>query len=245
MNATTTVDNLELNKFNDLASTWWNPEGPMWPLHGLNNFRVKHIVPLLQQHFSLTGQTKPLKGLSVLDIGCGGGLMSESLAKLGAHVHGIDVAGKNIAVAKAHAQQSQLPIHYEAVEAKALLERNQVYDVVLNLEVMEHVSDLKLFLGQCNQLLAKDGLTVMSTINRTFKSWLFAIMGAEYVLQLLPKGTHSWQKFVQPEEVKALCALDNFGVAWETGVNFNPFTKRFKLTSDMSVNYMLAAKRIA
>lgn len=244
MNATSTADDLERSKFNDLAATWWNPDGPMWPLHGLNRFRAKYIVPLIQKEFNLDSGIKPLKGISVLDIGCGGGLMSESMAALGANVHGIDIAEKNIAIARQHAAKSGLKIRYEAIEAKALLERNEVYDVVLNLEVVEHVSDLKLFLQQSNQLLAKNGLTVMSTINRTFKSWLFAIMGAEYVLHLLPKGTHNWKKFVQPDELKALCALDNFGVIWETGVNFNPFTKQFKTTGNMAVNYMMAAKRL-
>ena len=187
MHATTTADQLEREKFNHLARTWWDPEGPMWPLHGMNRFRAQHIVPLLQQHFDLPDSDLPLKGLKILDIGCGGGLMSESMAKLGATVHGIDVAEKNIQVAIEHAKGSDLPVTYEAVEARVLLERDNVYDVVLNLEVVEHVSDLKLFLQQCNHLLAKDGLTVMSTINRTFKSWLFAIIGAEYVLNLLPR----------------------------------------------------------
>lgn len=243
MNATTTADPIERNNFNNLAQTWWDPDGPLWPLHGLNQFRVTYILPLLQQHFDLPDNEFPLKGISILDIGCGGGLMSESLARLGATVHGIDVAERNIEIAREHAEASGLKVVYEAVEARDLIERGQVYDVVLNLEVMEHVSDLKLFLQQCNQLLAKNGLTVMSTINRTFKSWLFAIMGAEYVLNLLPKGTHRWKKFVQPDELKALCALDHFGVVWETGVNFNPFTRSFKLTSDMAVNYMMAARR--
>ena len=243
MNATTTADPIERNNFNNLAQTWWDPDGPMWPLHGLNQFRATYILPLLQQHFDLPDNEFPLKGISVLDIGCGGGLMSESLARLGATVHGIDVAERNIEIAREHAEASGLKVAYEAVEARDLIERGQVYDVVLNLEVMEHVSDLKLFLQQCNQLLAKNGLTIMSTINRTFKSWLFAIMGAEYVLNLLPKGTHRWKKFVQPDELKALCALDHFGVVWETGVNFNPFTRSFKLTNDMAVNYMMAARR--
>ncbi len=243
MNATTTADPIERNNFNNLAQTWRDPDGPMWPLHGLNQFRVTYILPLLQQHFDLPDNEFPLKGISILDIGCGGGLMSESLARLGATVHGIDVAERNIEIAREHAEASGLKVVYEAVEARDLIERGQVYDVVLNLEVMEHVSDLKLFLQQCNQLLAKNGLTIMSTINRTFKSWLFAIMGAEYVLNLLPKGTHRWKKFVQPDELKALCALDHFGVVWETGVNFNPFTRSFKLTNDMAVNYMMAARR--
>lgn len=246
MNAESTAEQSEREKFNDLALTWWNPEGPMWPLHGLNQFRVQYIAPLLQQHFQLSGAsdgTQPLKGIRVLDIGCGGGLMSESMAALGAKVHGIDIAERNIQIAAAHAQSQGLKITYEAIEARELIDRGQVYDVVLNLEVMEHVGDLKLFLGQCNQLLAKDGITVMATINRTLKSWLFAIMGAEYVLNILPRGTHEWKKFVQPNELKALCALDHFGVVWETGVNFNPFTRSFKLSNDMSVNYMMAARR--
>lgn len=243
MNAETTAEQSERARFNDLAATWWDPEGPMWPLHGLNRFRVQYIAPLLQQSLQLGDQPQPLKGITILDIGCGGGLMAESLAELGATVHGIDIAERNIEVAKTHARDQGLKINYEAIEAKDLIDRGQVYDVVLNLEVMEHVSDLKLFLGQCHELLAKDGITIMSTINRTFKSWLFAIMGAEYVLNLLPRGTHTWKKFVQPDELKALCALDHFGVVWETGVNFNPFNRSFKLSADMSVNYMMAARR--
>lgn len=243
MNAASTTDEEERSKFNQLALNWWNPEGPMWPLHGLNNFRVDHVVPLLQQHFDLPNTDKPLKNITILDIGCGGGLMSEALCKLGAEVHGIDIAENNITIAKQHAESQSLKIDYQHIEVKDLLATDTVYDVVLNLEVMEHVSDLKLFLSQCNQLLSRNGLTVMSTINRTFKSWLFAIMGAEYVLNLLPRGTHNWNKFVQPDEVKAICAVDNFKVVWEAGVNFNPFTKQFKLTSDMNVNYMLAARR--
>lgn len=243
MNAQTTAKQSERDKFNDLAATWWNPEGPMWPLHGLNHFRVQHIAPFLQQHFQLKEHAQPLRGITILDIGCGGGLMAESLAALGATVHGIDIAERNIEIAQAHAHDQGLKVTYEHIEAKDLIARSQVYDVVLNLEVMEHVSDLKLFMGQCHQLLAKDGITIMSTINRTFKSWLFAIVGAEYVLNLLPRGTHTWKKFVQPDELKALCAIDHFSVVWETGVNFNPFTRSFKLSSDMSVNYMMAARR--
>ncbi|MCG8669606.1 MAG: bifunctional 2-polyprenyl-6-hydroxyphenol methylase/3-demethylubiquinol 3-O-methyltransferase UbiG [Pseudomonadales bacterium] len=243
MNASSTIDEEERSKFNHLAQTWWNPEGPMWPLHGLNNFRVEHVIPLLQQHFDLPNTDNPLKDLNILDIGCGGGLMSEALSRLGANVHGIDIAEKNILIARQHAETQGLKIDYDNLEVKDLVASERLYDVVLNLEVMEHVSDLKLFLPQCNELLSKNGITIMSTINRTFKSWLFAIMGAEYILNILPRGTHEWKKFVQPEEVKALCALDNFRVVWEAGVNFNPFTKQFKLTSDMAVNYMLAARR--
>ena len=216
----------------------------MWPLHGLNRFRTTHIKALLCQHFSLPeNHQQPLKGISILDVGCGGGLMAESLSRLGAKVHGIDIAENNIRIAQQHAASSNLSIQYENIEAKDLLNRDQVYDVVLNLEVMEHVGDLKLFLSECNQLLARNGITIMSTINRTYKSWLFAIIGAEYVLNLLPRGTHEWQKFVQPNEVKAICALDNFKVVWEAGVNFNPITKKYKLTSDMAVNYMQAARK--
>ena len=245
MNTNATAVEKERKKFNELASTWWNPEGPMWPLHGLNNFRTAHIKELLCQHFSRTeNKPQPLQGISILDVGCGGGLMAESLCRLGASVHGIDIAENNIRVAQQHATSNGLSITYENIDARELLERNQVYDVVLNLEVMEHVGDLKLFLSECNQLLAKNGITIMSTINRTFKSWLVAIIGAEYVLNLLPRGTHEWHKFVQPNEVKAICALDNFEVVWEAGVNFNPFTKKYKLTSDMNVNYMQAARKL-
>lgn len=244
MSPTSTTDEKEQIKFNNLAASWWNPEGPMWPLHGLNKFRIEHIVPLLQQHFDLPNTDNPLKNLNVLDIGCGGGLMSEALAKLGANVHGIDIAENNISIARQHANDQSLDIQYANIEVKDLIDNDILYDVILNLEVMEHVSDLKLFMTQCNQLLSRDGITIMSTINRTFKSWIFAIMGAEYILNLLPRGTHSWKKFVQPEEIKALCALDNFNVVWQAGVNFNPFTKQFKLTNDMNVNYMLAARPI-
>ena len=243
-NNNTTIDPGERAKFNHLAETWWDPSGPMWPLHGLNEFRTQHILPIIKQHFNLPDGSRPLKQLSVLDVGCGGGLLSESLSKYGASVKGIDIAANNIEVAKKHAAENGLPIHYQVCEAKLLEQQGSQFDVVMNMEVVEHVADIKLFIQQCNALVKPGGLIFFSTINKTFKAWLFAIFGAEYVLRLLPKGTHQWDKFVCPEELMAICSLDNMNFIWKSGVQFNPFSRTFKLSDKLAVNYMMAATKV-
>ncbi len=236
------VDPDEVAYYEKLGDMWWDDSGILWPLHRLNVLRTDYLNQHICAHFQRdAGTDKPLAGLKVLDIGCGGGILSESMARLGADVHGIDVTEKNIHVAKRHSDAEGLSIQYEHITAEALEQREQTYDVVLNMEVVEHVADLPGFMAACTALLDRNGIMFISTINRTFKSWLFAIVGAEYILRWLPKGTHHWNKFVTPAELDELLAKDAITSALQTGVKVNPFTRHFSLTSNLGVNYMLAA----
>jgi len=237
------VDPAELAYYDHFAATWWDPEGPFWPLHALNRFRTDYIRRRLVAHFGAAGDEQPLAGLTVLDIGCGGGLLSEAMARLGARVHGIDVGERNIAVAQAHAAGSGLDITYEAVAAETLAERGQLYDVVLNMEVVEHVADLSGFLAACTALVRPGGVMVVATINRTPLAWLVAIIGAEYILRWLPKGTHQYRKLRKPAEVAAALNRGGLSVVDRTGVAINPLTRRFRYTRLRAVNYMLTAVR--
>ena len=185
----------------------------------------------------------PLAGITLLDVGCGGGILSETMAKLGANVDGIDVVERNIAVARRHADGSGLPLRYERITAEALVARGSRYDAVLNMEVVEHVADLPGFMHACSALVKPSGLMFLATINRTLLSYLFAIVGAEYVLRWLPRGTHRWRQFPKPRELEELLARDNFRITARTGVRVNPLTHRFSLTPHMTVNYMLVAQR--
>lgn len=247
MSATSTaasIDPREVDYYTSLAETWWDKTGPFWPLHRLNELRVQWIRDRLCKHFDRdTALDRPLAGLSVLDVGCGGGILSESVARLGATVHGIDVVEKNIRIAKAHLGRSGLDVRYEQITAEALAESGAQYDVVLNMEVVEHVADLPGFMRACNALVAPRGAMVVSTINRTPLSWLFAIVGAEYILRWLPKGTHRWRLFRTPVELKQLLAADTLITRASSGVRVNPLTKRFSLRRNLSVNYMLFAVR--
>ena len=237
-----TIDQDEVAYYSQLADQWWDKEGKFWPLHLLNQLRSAYLRKSICRHFGRPYEvTRPLRGLNILDIGCGGGILAESMAQLGASVHGIDVVERNISIARQHALQSDLPIEYEYLDAEAAVRRARRYDVVLNMEVVEHVADLSVFMAQCNQLVADGGVMYIATINRNLLSWLFAIVGAEYVLRWLPKGTHSWIKFVKPRELEALLARDNMTVNATTGVRVNPFTRQFSLTPRLSVNYMLSA----
>ena len=237
-----TIDQDEVAYYSQLADQWWDKEGKFWPLHLLNKLRSAYLRKAICRHFGRPYEvTRPLCGLNILDIGCGGGILAESMAQLGASVHGIDVVERNINIARQHALQSDLPIEYEYLDVEEAVRRARRYDVVLNMEVVEHVADLSVFMAQCNQLVADGGVMYIATINRNLLSWLFAIVGAEYVLRWLPKGTHSWIKFVKPRELEALLARDNMTVNATTGVSVNPFTRRFSLTPRLSVNYMLSA----
>lgn len=236
------IDPDEVAYYEKLGDMWWDDTGILWPLHRLNHLRTDYLKQHICAHFQRDASTdKPLAGLKVLDIGCGGGILSESMAKLGADVHGIDVTEKNIHVAAKHSASSQLAINYEHITAEALQQREQTYDVVLNMEVVEHVADLPGFMSACTALLDRQGIMFISTINRTLKSWLFAIVGAEYILRWLPKGTHHWRKFVKPVEIDTLLNNDGLQSTLYTGVRVNPFTKHFSLTSSLGVNFMLAA----
>jgi 2-polyprenyl-6-hydroxyphenyl methylase/3-demethylubiquinone-9 3-methyltransferase len=237
-----TIDPDEIAFYSQLADQWWDKGGKFWPLHVLNRLRSEYLRDAICRHFGRAAEvTSPLSGLSILDIGCGGGILAESMAALGASVHGIDIVERNIIIARQHAQQSELSIQYEYVNVEDVVMRPNRYDVVLNMEVIEHVTDLPLFVSLCTRLVASDGVLFIATINRSLLSWLFAIVGAEYILRWLPRGTHSWLKFVKPGELEALLASNNMVVNSSTGVQVNPFTHKFSLSTHHSVNYMLSA----
>ena len=238
----TTVDPREVAFYESLAAFWWDTSGPFWPLHRLNALRVAWIRDGLCRHFGLDSERpRPLSGLRVLDIGCGGGILSESMARLGATVTGIDVVEKNIGTATVHARQQGLSIDYQARTAESLAAAGAYYDVVLNMEVVEHVADLPAFMQACTALTGENGVMFVATINRTPLAWLFAIIGAEYVLRWLPKGTHRWSEFRKPEELDALLEAGGLRVQQRSGVTVNPLTRKFQLTRRLNVNYMLMA----
>jgi 2-polyprenyl-6-hydroxyphenyl methylase/3-demethylubiquinone-9 3-methyltransferase len=227
-----------------LAATWWDPAGPFWPLHRLNALRVQWICAQLAAA-SLTDASarRPLQGLRVLDVGCGGGILAEALARLGAEVHAIDVVPANIEVARLHAQAAELDIRYELTTVEALAAGQIQYDLVFDMEVVEHVADLRGFLRAGNALVRPGGGTFIATINRTPLAWLFAIVGAEYVLRWLPRGTHRYSMLRKPAEIAALLEADGLQVKARAGVRVNPVTRVFTLQERLSVNYMLYAEK--
>jgi len=234
----TTEDHRETAKFDRLAHQWWDPQGAMWPLHRLNALRAPFVTQKIQQHY----KTDSLKGLRILDIGCGAGLLAEQMAKQGATVTGVDVAAKNIGIAHRHAQAEGLVIDYRcgAVEA---LEDIDDFDVVLNMEVIEHVNNLPLFMARTCDLTAAGGLMFLATINRTWFSWLTTIVGAEYILGWLPRGTHSWQRYVTPKEAQLSLQRGGLSVKSQTGVGMNPLQRHLFLTGNMRANYMMVASK--
>ena len=245
--AHTTVDAGEIERFSRIAAEWWDPNGKFAPLHRLNPVRVGYIRDRAAAHWqrdALSGN--PLAGLSVLDIGCGGGLLSEPMARLGGHVTGLDAAEKNIAVARLHAEGQQLAIDYRSGTAEGLAAEGAAYDIVLALEVVEHVADVDLFLQSIGRLTKPGGLVFLSTLNRTAKAWALAIAGAEYVLRWLPRGTHDWKKFLKPSEVTRGLEVAGVEVQEIVGVVYSPLSRRWSLnTVDLDVNYMLwASKRV-
>lgn len=244
MNDQTSVDPDEVARYAALAETWWNRTGPFWPLHRLNELRVGYVrdtVCKIWQRDPTTAQ--PLTELRTLDIGCGGGILSEAMATLGAEVHGIDVVDRSIAIARHHADQTGLSIRYQTITVEALAQQGLQYDVVLNMEVVEHVADLPGFVRDCAQLVRPGGIMFIATLNRTWLSWLTAIVGAEYVLRWLPKGTHRWRRFPKPAELEALLILQGMQVIARRGVRVNPLTRRLALTRFMGVNYMLVFQK--
>jgi len=242
--AASSVDPQEIEKFNRLSATWWDATGPMWPLHTLNGLRCGYIVQHLVRHFKLDADgSAPLAGLRILDIGCGGGLLSEAMAHQGADVHGVDISDGNIAAATLHAHSMSRPPRYEHTTAEALNQRAETYDVVLNMEVVEHVADLSSFMQTCAALLRPGGLQVTSTINRNPLSMLSAIIGAEYILRWLPKGTHQYHKLVKPSELEELLERNKLDLVATTGVFVNPFTRKMSLSRSRLISYMIVSEK--
>ena len=239
-----TVDAREVEFYTKMADAWWDRNGAFWPIHTLNELRVTYIRDYLCRHFSRDAAADaPLAGLRILDVGCGGGILSESMARLGAAVTGIDVVDRNIGVSRLHARQQDLDIDYRKCTIAELAAKAEPFDVVLNMEVVEHVADLDMFMRDCATMTAAGGIMFVSTINRTPLSWLFAIVGAEYILRWLPRGTHRWTMFRKPREIERLLNDNDLGVKDSAGVAINPITRQFRLKSSLKVNYMLTAER--
>lgn len=245
MNATT-VNDAEIAKFVAMAEEWWDPKGKFKPLHKFNPVRLTYIRDNLIRHFGRDATAiRPFEGLRILDVGCGGGLLCEPLTRLGATMVGIDAAERNIGIARIHAEQSGLDIDYRATTSEALAAARESFDVVLNMEVVEHVDDVPLYMKSCADLVAPGGLMFTATLNRTARSWALAVIGAEYVLRWLPKGTHDWKKFLTPEEITAQLKRNGLAVIDQSGVVFNPLADEWRLSPDMAINYMVLAARIA
>ena len=238
-----TINKLEIAKFSKIASEWWSPNGKFKPLHKFNPIRIKYLKENIIEHFKLKQTNSPLKGLNILDIGCGGGLLSEPITRLGAKVTAIDASKKNIQVAKFHAKKNNLKINY-LCSSPEKLNLNKKFDVVLNMEIVEHVEDLNFFIKKSSNLLKKNGLMFIATLNKTFKSYMFAIIGAEYVLRWLPIGTHDWEKFVKPDNLVSLAINSNLKLKKLSGMKFNPIMDNWSLSNDKSVNYIAKFKKI-
>ena len=238
-----TINKLEIAKFSKIATEWWSPNGKFKPLHKFNPIRIKYLKENIIEHFKLKQTNSPLKGLNILDIGCGGGLLSEPITRLGAKVTALDASKKNIQVAKFHAKKNSLKINY-LCSSPEKLNLNKKFDVVLNMEIVEHVEDLNFFIKKSSNLLKKNGLMFIATLNKTFKSYMFAIIGAEYVLRWLPIGTHDWEKFVKPDNLVSLAINSNLKLKKLSGMKFNPIIDKWSLSNDKSVNYIAKFKKI-
>ena len=242
--AKTTIDQSEVDRFSAMAAEWWDPTGKFRPLHKFNPVRLEYVRNrVCAQYGREANVNRPLEGLRVLDIGCGGGLLSEPMARMGAQVLGADASEKNIGIAKSHAEQTGIAVDYRAVTAEALAADGEKFDVVLNMEVVEHVSDVPFFLETCASMVKPGGLMFVATINRTLKAAALAIVAAENILRWLPRGTHQYEKLVRPEEIEAPLSRAGLTVTDRTGVFFNPIQNRWNLSKDMDVNYMMVATR--
>ena len=237
------VNKKEIEKFSKMAAEWWDPSGKFKPLHKFNPIRIKYIKENIISNFKLNIKKKPLNKINILDIGCGGGLLSEPMTRLGATVTGIDASNKNINIAKLHAKKNKLNINYLCTSPENLKIKKK-FDVILNMEIIEHVDDIHFFINSCSKLLKKNGLMFVATLNKTFKSYVFAIIGAEYVLRWLPIGTHDWQKFVKPDELKTILVKNNLHVEKLDGMNFNIIKDEWNVSSDTSINYIAKAIKI-
>ena len=244
--AKTTIDQAEVDRFTAMAAEWWNPAGKFKPLHKFNPVRIRYIRDKAAAHFGRDANShKPLEGLRVLDIGCGGGLLSEPMARMGATVIGADASERNIGIASTHAAQTGVTIDYRAVTAEQLAAEGEKFDIILNMEVVEHVADVDFFISTCASMVKPGGMMFVATINRTMKAMALAIIGAEHVLRWLPKGTHQYEKLVRPEELEKPLAASGMQIDERTGVFFNPLMNQWNLSRDMDVNYMMLATRPA
>ena len=236
-----TINKEEIQKFSDLAEEWWDVKGKFKPLHMFNPIRIEYITENIKQHFNIDNNNF-LQKLNILDIGCGGGLISEPMARLGARVTGIDASEKNIKIAKLHANKSKLNIRYLTKSPEQLNEFER-FDIILNLEIIEHVEDVSLYIDSCYKLLKKNGIMFTATLNRTFTSYIKAIVGAEYILRWLPIGTHDWNKFIKPQELEELLLSKNFKTTDIKGLEYNPITKKWKKSNNLKVNYIFCSTK--
>ena len=234
---TSTINKTEINKFDKLAAEWWNPEGSFKPLHKFNPIRIKYIKENIIRHFKIKSKNIPLKNINILDVGCGGGLISVPMKKLGANVVGIDASLKNINVAKIYSKKNNLEIKYICSSPEKLKIKKK-FDVLLMLEIVEHVDDINLFVKQSSKFLKKNGLMFIATLNKTLKSYVVAIVGAEYILNWLPIGTHDWEKFIKPNNLISIAKNYKLKLVDLRGLKFNPLLDKWNLTNDKSVNYI-------
>lgn len=240
----TTIDHDEVERFSALAAEWWNPNGKFRPLHRFNPVRLAYIRDQVATHFGRDPHAaKPFDGLRILDIGCGGGLLCEPMARLGAEVVGVDASETNIEVARLHAEQSRVKIDYRASTAEALADAGETFDVILNMEVVEHVADVDFFISRCAAMVKPGGLMFVATINRTLKALGLAIFGAEYVLRWLPRGTHEYSRLVRPDELEKALNAAGMNVIDRTGVSYNPLSDKWGRSRDMDVNYMVLSHK--
>ena len=240
----TTINKEEIQKFSSLAEEWWDVKGKFKPLHMFNPIRIEYITQMIKKYFKISDKKiNPFNELKILDIGCGGGLISEPMARLGANVTGIDASEKNIKIAQIHSEENNLKINYINSSPERLKEKEE-FDIILNLEIIEHVEDVKLYIDSCSKLLKKDGLMFTATLNRTVVSYIKAIVGAEYILRWLPIGTHDWNKFIRPEELEKKLSIANFKTIEIKGLEFNPFNKKWKKSDNLSVNYIICSSKI-
>ena len=232
-----TINKKEIEKFSKIAEEWWNPQGKFKPLHKFNPIRISYIKDSIIKDFKLKNKRKPLEKVKILDIGCGGGLLSEPMKRLGADVVGIDASEKNIKIAKLHAKKNNLKIKY-INSSPEKFNTKEKFDVILNMEIIEHVDNVNIFLKACSKLLKKKGIMFVATLNKTLKSYLFAILGAEYILRWLPIGTHDWEKFIKPEDLVSILKKNNFRTDVIEGMEFDFIKDEWKISSDKSVNYI-------
>jgi len=236
------INKKEIEKFSKIAEEWWNPNGKFKPLHNFNPLRIKYIKDNIIKDFKIKPSERPLKKINLLDIGCGGGLLSEPMCRLGANVVGIDASEKNIEVAKFHAKKNKLKIDYKVASPERLKTKIK-FDVILNMEIVEHVEDIDFFIKESAKLLKKNGVMFVATLNKTLKSYAFAIIGAEYILKWLPIGTHDWEKFVKPDDLIRVSEKNNLSLKKLDGMKFNILDDSWKVSNDTSVNYITKFKK--